>query len=381
MSANVQEEMNEIVDEFIHSLEWRLDKAKEENGDNSVTLNSDDHFHRFSIALSFSCLFKQKNLIDFYADTDTWQKNVIDCFTEQNIYPTMIICNTFPILAPLTQIFCMFFHPHGTLVKRLKGFIRQQTKLYTTAKDQMTSARKNFKSKHGETFNRDLFDLKDGSRYRRNLIDYVIEQYMAGAISDLEYENSAYFLFLAANLTAADALSKLIYNLAANQEIQDKLRESISIEGGINSTYLSWTINESMRLFPPATIGCSRTVTRDIETENGIVIPKGTFVITSAFTIHRLKEYWGDDADQFRPDRWANAKQFHPLQNIIFGAGIRACPGKDFAMREMQLLMNELLRRFKFELADKDHDIMQFQTPNFIVLTPEHPTNIKISRL
>lgn len=378
MAPNVQEEMNDVVDRFVKSIEWRLDKAYEENGENFIILNVDDLFHRYSLALTFLCLFKQDNLIDLNADKDSWQQDIKACFTEQNIYPVMIACNALPILAPLTRLFMNYFHPHGSLVKNLKQFIKQQTNLFIDARNQSEVSRKNFVGENGQKFDRDNFNLKDGSKFRRNLIDHVIEQYLAGAMSDLEYENSTYFLFLAANLTSADALAKLTYNLAKDTNVQDKLRDSV-ISEGIESNYLSWSINESMRLFPPAPIGCSRVIARDIESEAGVV-PRDTSILTPAFTINRLKQYWGNDADEFRPDRWENTKNFHPLQYLTFGAGIRACPGKDFALREMHMLMEVLIRKYKFELAEKTTDIMQFQTPNFISLTSEHPTWVKISR-
>lgn len=380
MSPNVQAEIEVTINKLIESIEWRLGKASSERGEHFVIEDVDDIFHRYALELVFSCFFKQGNLIDFYADKDPWQSNVSAVFRDETIYPAMIICNTFPIVAPLAQIVVKLVHPHGSLVRKLKEFIRQQTRIHSVARKQLNSARKRSEEAGNKKFNEDDFILNDGSRFRRNMIDYVIERYNNGMISDQEYENSTYFLFLAANQTSAEAISKLVYLLAENQNIQEKLRNSV-LEKGFESEYLSWSVNEAMRLFPPAPIGCSRTITKDLQSEAG-TIPSGTFVLTPAFTINRLKEYWGQDADEFKPERWANWKNFHPCQYLTFGAGRRACPGRDFALQETLMLMDSLIRRFQFDLCtDRKVDIMRFQAPNFVSLVPEQPTWIKISRI
>lgn len=36
----------------------------------------------------------------------------------------------------------------------------------------------------------------------------------------------------------------------------------------------------------------------------GEVFPAGTILSVPSYSIHRLKEYWGEDADEFKPERW-----------------------------------------------------------------------------
>lgn len=80
-------------------------------------------------------------------------------------------------------------------------------------------------------------------------------------------------------------------------------------------------------------------------------------------------------------ERFANMDKFHPLQYIPFGAGRRACPGKEFAMRSLRMLMVELLQRFKFERSDKTTDALEFQAPFHLTTMFDVPTWIKISRI
>lgn len=39
-----------------------------------------------------------------------------------------------------------------------------------------------------------------------------------------------------------------------------------------------------------------------------IHVPKGCVVIYSVYAMHRRKELFGDDAEEFRPERWENSK-------------------------------------------------------------------------
>ena len=40
---------------------------------------------------------------------------------------------------------------------------------------------------------------------------------------------------------------------------------------------------------------------------DGHFIPKGTLVVIHPTVMHRLPEYWGDDAEEFRPSRWTES--------------------------------------------------------------------------
>ena len=35
-----------------------------------------------------------------------------------------------------------------------------------------------------------------------------------------------------------------------------------------------------------------------------LFVPKGRVVAWSVYTMHRRKDYFGEDADEFRPERW-----------------------------------------------------------------------------
>lgn len=69
------------------------------------------------------------------------------------------------------------------------------------------------------------------------------------------------------------------------------------------------------------------------------------------------------------------------MQFLPFGAGRRSCPGKEFALREMRMVIVKLLHNFKFERSEKTKDTLDFQAPFNTLTVYDHPTWIKVSRL
>ncbi|CAN6466457.1 unnamed protein product [Victoria cruziana] len=69
----------------------------------------------------------------------------------------------------------------------------------------------------------------------------------------------------------------------------------------------------------------------------------------------RMKYIWGDDAEDFRPERWLHNGVFRPESPFKFPAfhgGPRMCLGKEFAYRQMKIAAALLIAFFSFKLVD-----------------------------
>jgi cytochrome P450 len=85
-----------------------------------------------------------------------------------------------------------------------------------------------------------------------------------------------------------------------------------------------------------------------------VYIPKGGIVTYSVWVMHRRKDIYGQDADQFRPERWAPEENLRPgWAYLPFNGGPRICVGQQFALTEASYTIVRLLQEFK-GIEDRD---------------------------
>lgn len=91
--------------------------------------------------------------------------------------------------------------------------------------------------------------------------------------------------------------------------------------------YLRYVNDESLRLYPVVPIN-ARYANKDTTLPRGggkdgsspIFIPKGSSCDFSVHVMHRRKDIWGPDADEFKPERWDGRKvgwEYLPVSYIV----------------------------------------------------------------
>ncbi|CAG8643498.1 23491_t:CDS:2 [Cetraspora pellucida] len=129
--------------------------------------------------------------------------------------------------------------------------------------------------------------------------------------------------------------------------------------------YLNAIIDETLRLFPIALGGIMRQTTNDTIISNHL-IPKDTIVTASIWKLHRSKQIWGQDVDEFIPERWFDLNP--KIRNDAyypFGSGSRLCVGINFALMEIRIILSALFINYDFVAKeDDDLQIVQFITPS-----------------
>lgn len=60
-----------------------------------------------------------------------------------------------------------------------------------------------------------------------------------------------------------------------------------------------------------------------------MTVPAGVEMCIGIFTLHRNKDIWGPNVNEFDPDRFLpeNSKNRHPYAYIPFSSGVRNCIG------------------------------------------------------
>ena len=154
-------------------------------------------------------------------------------------------------------------------------------------------------------------------------------------------------ILLAGRDTTAATLTTLWFCIARYPRILRGLRLEIESFAGRapdlvelqDLKYLKAVINESLRLYPIVPEN-SRVAREDTTLPRGggrngnlpLFIPKGEIVGWSLYTMHRRKDIFGEDAEDFRPERWLDAKNETPLRPgwayLPFNGGPRVCIGR-----------------------------------------------------
>jgi benzoate 4-monooxygenase len=119
--------------------------------------------------------------------------------------------------------------------------------------------------------------------------------------------------------------------------------------------YLKRCIDEGMRLHSTSAIGLPRIVTgtEGVNFEDAH-FPPGTVLSVPSYTIHHLAEIWGDDVEEFNPERWLSLNERQKTAFNPFSYGPRACVGQNVAVMELQIIIGTLFRRYGFVLYQEE---------------------------
>lgn len=193
--------------------------------------------------------------------------------------------------------------------------------------------------------------------------------------------------YFAGSETTSSLLVWTMLLLSIHPDWQTQAREEVNrVFGNSEPTFeglnhlktVTMILQEVLRLYPPLPLtarGPTETVTL-----GNLTIPKGVHMTLLLGQVHRDPEIWGEDAREFKPQRFSegipkSAKMKSAF--IPFGSGPRACIGQHLAMIEAKVGIAMILRSFSFELSPS------YVHAPFAVLTlqPQHGAPIILHSL
>lgn len=169
---------------------------------------------------------------------------------------------------------------------------------------------------------------------------------------DIEYIRAEVLLVLLAGAdTTGTAFQAMIQYLLTNLKAYNRMVDEIDTAFSKNLIsdmpqhdevvehlpYYTACVRETMRLCPSAPNIFPRYVSEPGMDLHGKFAPAGTEISCNPYIVHRDPALYGEDAEEFKPERWLDpekAKLYHKY-NFGFGFGARVCLGKDIALMEL----------------------------------------------
>lgn len=166
-------------------------------------------------------------------------------------------------------------------------------------------------------------------------------------------------ILLAGRDSTAGLLGNTWHTLARRPDIWARLRAEVDVLHGEapsyaqikDMKYLRWVLNECLRLMPIVALNARIAVCDTViplgggaEGKTPVFLPKGSVVVWHPWTFHKRKDFYGEDADEFKPERWEKLR--HGWEYLPFNGGPRICVGQQFALTEASYATIRLMQAF-----------------------------------
>ncbi|MBY0095860.1 cytochrome P450 [Mesobacillus maritimus] len=183
---------------------------------------------------------------------------------------------------------------------------------------------------------------------------------------------------IAGHETTSGLLSFALYLLLKNPEVLNKAYAEVdqvltspipSYKQVTQLKYIRMILNEALRLYPTAP-QFTLYAKEDMVLGGKYPIKKRQNVVVLLPQLHRDKNAWGEDAEEFRPERFEDPKKVPHDAYKPFGNGQRACIGMQFALHEATLVLGMILQHFEMI----DHTDYQLKIKQTMTLKPDNFT-------
>ncbi|KAL4249906.1 hypothetical protein ABKN59_001980 [Abortiporus biennis] len=227
----------------------------------------------------------------------------------------------------------------------------------------------------------------------RDIMSVLLKANMAASEEDrlpeAEVIGQICSLVFAAADTTSSALTRTLDLLSEHQEVQEKLRKEIinayevsaselTYDELVELPYLDAICRETLRLHAPVSLIFKQAVQDTVmplsepvidiygQPLSQIPIPKETKVFLGVHASNRNPVLWGDDASEWKPERWLSPLPKKLTDSrlpgvyshlLTFSGGGRSCIGFKFSQLEMKVVLATLIRCFKFTPSKDRHNV------------------------
>ncbi|XP_010555338.1 PREDICTED: alkane hydroxylase MAH1-like [Tarenaya hassleriana] len=194
--------------------------------------------------------------------------------------------------------------------------------------------------------------------------------------------------------TTGSALTWFFWLLCNNPEAVTKIRQEIRTklprtenrnENSLDSTdlnklvYLHGALCEALRLYPPVPFQHKSPARPDV-LPSGHRVDAGSKILFSLYALGRMRSVWGEDASEFRPERWISERgglRHEPsFKFLSFNAGPRTCLGKEVAFMQMKTVAVKIIQNYDIKIVE-GHRVDPVPS---IILHMRHGFNVTVTK-
>jgi len=260
--------------------------------------------------------------------------------------PFIVVAIALPFLTPLLKLLASFMKHLDLLPKSLKDSGIANKVLTEKALALTTAAQ------------REKADNSDMPAIGSFLYRFASEK---NGLNTHAVASQAFVFMLAGYETTANTLACSIYNLAAHPQAMERAVAEVDAFGDNmpefkdlgQFPFIEAVVNESLRMYPPATGIIPRHTEEEFEL-GGYTVPAGIDISVNIYHMHYDPANFADPT-VFRPQRFVKGdpefEEHHPYAHMPFGGGARVCIGMKFALEEVKLVLVSILRGFHIELS------------------------------
>jgi cytochrome P450 len=188
-------------------------------------------------------------------------------------------------------------------------------------------------------------------------------------LTDLNIRYQILTFLVAGHETTSGALSFALYYLSRHRDVLAQAQaETDAILGSDPDAeptfeqvpkfrYIRRVLDESLRLWPTAP-AFTRSPREELTLSTGQRMRPEDWAIVLIPMVHRDREVWGDDAEEFDPDRFTAERSRGRPPHVYkpIGTGERSCIGRQFALHESVLALARLVHRYDIA-GDPDYEL------------------------
>ncbi|XP_032682159.1 cytochrome P450 6B5-like [Odontomachus brunneus] len=209
-------------------------------------------------------------------------------------------------------------------------------------------------------------------------------------ITDEFIAAQVYALFYAGYESSGMTISFTLYELALNQNVQDKLREEIRDMYARNNNemhfesintmpYLIAVIKETLRKYPIANSIQREALSSYTFKNTNITVPKNQKIVIPLYAFSYDPKIY-PQPEIYNPKRFMDQTEQNSKYFFSFGHGPRSCIGERLGMLQVKIALIGILHNYKFDVCEKTVTSFKYYSTKLVEI-PDEDIFLKMTKI